>query len=586
MPGHRDARAAALRAEAPPSSAGVAAPGASGDRDAAPPAQEGAEERREANARPGVPETFGKAIERAIEVVLAHGDSFVLPPGFEIEVIRDRRDDVAALVRGMYLAHPRLPEDVPLLVDVLHAAVGDAKVRPITRLDPAWNVYLLALVIAIAPDLESARLPTACGIVHSFRFAPGDDPARLFDTRVGWHTFCDAGRARAARCSHVLSVDIRDFSRSICHRRLESALRGACPDAGIVDRIMRLLEALSGGAPTGLPVGAPAFALLAELALDPLDRALLANSIEFVRYIDDLRIFARSRAEAEEMLSFVSEQSSIHGGFSLQHAKTAILSSEEFLARLPMPAGDSGATPRREGERAFATLRVHVDRYADRTDVDDDAIRRFFRSFDLAGLLAAQLRKSRVSESMAKRIVRSIAHLDPAPRTELMAMLGRHLVRFAPVFPGVVGAYLEHAEALDATVHSAFAEGVKALWRDRAQVLRASVNQIWAIRVLARNLDEDAERILADICRSTDSASVRRDAIIALSRGAGVRRFMAPRGRFSVLNPWDRHAVIAVSRTHPGRAPDERTLTAFERILLAWAQEEGSQAGDAPHAAS
>lgn len=529
-----------------------------------------------------IPELIRNAIDRAIDIVLAYGDSFVLPPSFEIAVIRGRRADVAELVAGLYLGYPDFPGEEPLFGDVVLSPVGHAGFRPITQLDPIWNIYLLALVIAAGPEIERARVPVEQGVVHSFRFESRDDCVRLFDPDFGWHSFCDAGRERAARCAYVLTTDICSFSQSISYRRLERALRDACPGSDIADRIMHVVGALSGEARFGLPVGAPAFSLLAELVLDATDRLLLANDVAFIRYIDDFRIFVDSRAEAQRMLVLVAERLTTHAGFSLQKAKTRILSSDEFLSRLPVPAEDAEAVGG-DGERAFMRLRIHVDRYADRTDAAaTDAIRRSFQSFDVVGLLAAELNKPHISESLAKRAMRAMAHLDARQRTELMALVGSHLERFAPVFQGVVQSYLEHADTLDESTRSGFSDAVKALYFSRSHVMQIPANQSWAIRVLARDFDERSERILVEMYRSTDSASIRRDIIIAMSNGGGIRFISDARDRFAALNAWDRRAVIVAShvRGEPENCwPHDSALTGFEQVVRAWAVDLRYQSG-------
>lgn len=525
------------------------------------------------HARSLVPAAMRAAIDRAIDTVLAYGDSFVLPPGYEIEVIRGRRNDVADLAARLYLEHPDIPDGVPMVGDVVLAPVGHAGFRPITQLDPIWNIYLLALVIAAGPEIERARVPAALGVVHSFRFESRAGVGRLFDTRSGWHSFCDAGRARAAAHAYVLSTDICSFSQSICYRRLERALREACADTRLTDRIMSVVRASSGGASFGLPVGAPAFSLLAELVLDSTDRMLLANGVEFIRYIDDFRIFAASMADAQRTLLLVADRLSGVGGFSLQKTKTKILSSEEFLSRLPAPS-EGGDAAGEGGERAFMRLRMHFDRDCDSTAADAEALGRAIRRFDVVGLLAADLRKPQVGESLAKRAVKSIAHVDAGRRSELISLFGAHLERFAPVFPSVAQAYLEHADTLDAKARSVFSDAVKGLYFDRSHVMQVSANQSWAIRVLARHFDERSEEILAGIYRSTGSAGVRRDVVIAMSNGGCAGFIQDARARFSALSAWDRRAVIAASHMLEGADAGwshPPALTEFERVVWAWA---------------
>ena len=103
-----------------------------------------------------------------------------------------------------------------------------------------------------------------------------------------------------------------------------------------------------------------------------------------------------------------------------------------------------------------------------------------------------------------------------------------------------------------------------------------------AIRVLARDFDERSERILVEMYRSTDSASIRRDIIIAMSNGGGIRFISDARDRFAALNAWDRRAVIVAShvRGEPENCwPHDSALTGFEQVVRAWAVDLRYQSG-------
>src|SRR5690606_4221835 len=93
---------------------------------------------------------------------------------------------------------------------------------------------------------------------------------------------------------------------------------------------MRMLAVFSSGDSYGLPVGGPASRILAELALDDVDRHLESRRVDFCRYADDFTIGAPSKDEAYRALVMLASKLS-QEGLSLQKQKTRIVSSDEFL---------------------------------------------------------------------------------------------------------------------------------------------------------------------------------------------------------------------------------------------------------------
>ncbi len=83
----------------------------------------------------------------------------------------------------------------------------------------------------------------------------------------------------------------------------------------------------------GIAQGAPISPLLSNLYLDPLDRALAAQSIPAIRYADDLLLFAASRTQAELQLGIL--QTLLHSlTLELATEKTVIASSGiQFLGQ-------------------------------------------------------------------------------------------------------------------------------------------------------------------------------------------------------------------------------------------------------------
>ena len=168
----------------------------------------------------------------------------------------------------------------------------------------------------------------------------------------------------------MLVCDIADFYSRIYHHRIENALKWLKTKPEIVKRIIDILQVFSGTVSYGLPVGGPASRLLAELALNSVDKLLRGEGIRFCRFVDDYRIFCASQEDAYQRLIFLSEKL-FNEGLSLQKNKTRILTSKEFLdeTKLLIKA-DQIDEDNLTDEDKLLRLSIHFDPYSD-TRVDD-----------------------------------------------------------------------------------------------------------------------------------------------------------------------------------------------------------------------
>jgi hypothetical protein len=106
----------------------------------------------------------------------------------------------------------------------LLTGVGYVGFRAATQIDAIWNAYLLALVIEIGTEIESARLSPDRGIVFSYRYRPQDSTSTLFDSDFGWASYHRHVLEKASAFEIVVSTDISDFYSRVYHHRLDNAL--------------------------------------------------------------------------------------------------------------------------------------------------------------------------------------------------------------------------------------------------------------------------------------------------------------------------------------------------------------------------
>ena len=94
-----------------------------------------------------------------------------------------------------------------------------------------------------------------------------------------------------------------------------------------------MLSRFSEGNSYGIPVGPPASRLLAEAVLIDVDSALMSYSIDFLRFVDDYVIFARTPEDAEFGIRMLGETLFLHHGLTLQTAKTHVRSVPQYVEK-------------------------------------------------------------------------------------------------------------------------------------------------------------------------------------------------------------------------------------------------------------
>jgi hypothetical protein len=526
-------------------------------------------------------ESIRQAIDKSIDNVLAFGDTDVLPRSFELAVISEMRSEVEDLVAEIFLDYSESLERMPVFNDAVLSPVGQTGFRIVSQLDPVWNIYFLSLVIAIGSEIERARVPISKAVVHSFRFDEAGTHARVFFADSGWQTFVQSGRERAERCSHVLITDISDFYPRVYHHRLENALKKVAPGSEIVSKLVKLLMEFSGGVSYGLPVGGPASRLLAELLLNATDRKLLADGVSFTRFVDDFRVFAPSREAAYGALISLAQFLGTNEGLSLQKTKTRVLSSEEFIG-MSLPPKDDPSSTEQGSLREFMQLKIHYDPYSETAADDYEELKRVVQSFDVVGMLAAEMRKSQIDEGLVKKVVKSVRHLDEKRRDICISALAENIELLAPVFQVVVQTFLALSDELEAKVRTAFVCAVKKMFSQKSHVLQIPANQSWAIRVLEKDYDDESERILNELYQGARSLGVRRDVIIAMANGDSSWFVSDVRKRFQSLNGWERRAVICASFCLEDEGAHWRKklkLSGFEKVVQRWAAVRKARSG-------
>jgi hypothetical protein len=136
----------------------------------------------------------------------------------------------------------------------------------------------------------------------------------------------------------VLFADISGFYENIDLPRLASDLRAAGMDDESLHVLSECLRRWSHPRDKGVPQGYSGSDILAKLYLNRVDRGLRTAGFTHLRYVDDIRIFCRTRLEAKQALLKLN-QLLRNSGLNLQTAKTQILRKEQARRKI------DGVTP-------------------------------------------------------------------------------------------------------------------------------------------------------------------------------------------------------------------------------------------------
>ncbi|MBD1893622.1 RNA-directed DNA polymerase [Coleofasciculus sp. FACHB-129] len=230
-------------------------------------------------------------LDKSLQILKKHGCSEFFPHPFEIDAIENKWDKVKPeLLRVDLLSYH--PHSAIKMI----APKQKYTTRPILLLDPIDYLLITGFILKIAPKLESCRIPKDSDIVFSCRFDPSvkDD---LFLPHPEYTAYKNAIKLKLDTAPFVATADIVDFFPRIYLHRLENAIDSMLKSSHETKVLMRFLESWSAGTSYGIPTGPIFSSLLAEAVLDEVDRFLLSNHIDFVRYVDDYVMFGETESE-------------------------------------------------------------------------------------------------------------------------------------------------------------------------------------------------------------------------------------------------------------------------------------------------
>ena len=273
-------------------------------------------------------EKLRNACFRAIDNILYEGttDVELFNRAFEIDYLKEEkvREELCSIICSSIQENNFSQLKVHKLGHVLVPKKSLSDYRKCALIDIYDEIVYLTLVISIADEIEKMRISKKQNRVFSYRF--GNYKEKLFDSTVHYTAFRRKVYEKS-KCNQnkiVVECDISNFYDRLNIHRIESILRSNPKiDDDITNLINELLLYWANRDSYGLPVGSNASRILAEVALIEVDNYLISKGIDFCRFVDDYRIFAKNAFEAHSSLALLTLKLSKEGIF-LNTQKTKV----------------------------------------------------------------------------------------------------------------------------------------------------------------------------------------------------------------------------------------------------------------------
>jgi hypothetical protein len=209
-------------------------------------------------------------------------------------------------------------------VSLVMSSKASGTSRPFVRTSPRDILLYQALVDRLAGDIESA-LPSR-DTVFAYRQALKSQPNAFADTpsRTAYHERIGLILEDPFGPTYSLTTDIAGYYFHVNIDELERLMLTISTQVDVVSDLVSLLRGWQMLGVRGLPQGLRPSAPLGNLFLLPLDRLLLEQGVNYVRWMDDLVIGTAGFHEARRIQDEV-ERLLYERGLTLASDKTRIL---------------------------------------------------------------------------------------------------------------------------------------------------------------------------------------------------------------------------------------------------------------------
>lgn len=526
-----------------------------------------------------------KFINLAINNIAKYGDTDIFPYPIEKMVFFDKQVEVAELIEKIHKGfHEYINKYPPFNINA-SIPLGYTGFRWATQIDPIWNAYFLSIVVALGEEIEQARLPITENVVYSYRFSPNYENFKLFNESYNWIRFQKDSLELVnsdSNINYIVICDIADFYNRVGHHPLDNSLDRINGSTEITSKLKTLIHKFTDSKSYGLPIGGDAARILAELALNNIDKQLYTKGYRFKRFVDDIHIFCKTLQEAHSVLNFLSVLLMRNEGLNLQKHKTQIQSRNEFQ-KLIASRINADSEDKSEAERVkFMSLPINYDPYSDSAEEDYQKIKKDLQEFDIVGLLNEELRKARIHQPFGKKLIKSLETLEPNVLSEAFKSIVEKYEVLYPIFPTIMITAYKCYDKLDLDAKQKLISSLQKLVLDDSYIVQSEINMVYLLRVLGLNNNLQNEIIIHKAYdRFYDSTLIKCVVMQIMTRWRAYHWLRDKKATFTNMSKWERRVFIIAANFLGDEGEhwlkfSKREFSEFETILMNWGKEKSS----------
>jgi hypothetical protein len=197
--------------------------------------------------------------------------------------------------------------------------------------------------------------------------------------------------------------------------------------------------------------------------------------------------------------------------------------------------------------------------------------------FDVLGMLARELTKTRIHAPLTRRLLQALRYLDRVPKSGAARSLIENVETLTPVLPNVFRSVSELFSDFDGATQDWIALQVRSMVQERRYFVVVPVNLAYAVRLLGQAPPEANAELLAQLYDDAPPF-VQRDIMLIMGRW-GVTWWLSDQlKQFSRMHPWVQRALLISSYQLADEADHWRRrnrgrFSPLDRLVDKWAEE-------------
>lgn len=229
----------------------------------------------------------------------------------------------------------KLEKYTPSRSEIIYIPKPNHHIRPGSNLEPEDAIIYQSLVLYDIQKIRDSMFWSSSNQRFSYILKEDQKGLQWFtNEHSGWKNFrlksleyIDKGY------DYVLFADISGYFENISIQRLISDLKGIGIEQEILNCLSTCLNRWAEPRSRGIPQGYRPSFILAELYMNSIDQRLQNKGIKFCRYVDDFRIFCKTKSDAINSLHILTKLLR-EKELNLQTAKSFIYNGAEARTKI------------------------------------------------------------------------------------------------------------------------------------------------------------------------------------------------------------------------------------------------------------